>query len=129
MRFPFPCFPAEFEIPDDWWREAGMDGFVPASPMFHSTPDVEGVLLREIEPPVRYPQCPKDFHGFDRSRFVSILRGIVSGAEIPAVPLLTLVVPDEEVRRPPFGYRVENGFHRFYASVAAGYEKLPAVIL
>jgi hypothetical protein len=28
MRFPLPLFPAEFEIPDEWWAEAGMVGFV-----------------------------------------------------------------------------------------------------
>ena len=27
MRFPFPRFPADFELPDEWWSEAGMPGF------------------------------------------------------------------------------------------------------
>jgi hypothetical protein len=30
MRFDFPMLPAEFEIPDDWFAEVGMEGFTPS---------------------------------------------------------------------------------------------------
>lgn len=33
MRFPYPLLPAEFEIPDEWWTEAGMTAFMLAGPL------------------------------------------------------------------------------------------------
>jgi hypothetical protein len=41
------------------------------------------------------------------------------------VPLLKL--PDGDFLRPPYGYRVRDGYHRFFASIAAGFECLSAV--
>jgi hypothetical protein len=38
------------------------------------------------------------------------------------VPLLKLPAPA------PYAYRVRDGYHRFFASIAAGFECLPAVI-
>ena len=37
MRFPMPHYPSEFEIPDDWLREAGVIGFTPLTTSYHST--------------------------------------------------------------------------------------------
>ena len=37
MRFAFPRFPAEFEIPDDWWLEAGMQKFVSRALAYRSS--------------------------------------------------------------------------------------------
>jgi hypothetical protein len=82
------------------------------------------VPLRQIEPPYRIPG--KDWHGFDHSRLVSVLDGIATGAEIEPVPLFKL--PDTDFPPAPYAYRVRNGFHRFYASIAAGFECLPAEI-
>jgi len=123
MRFSFPCLPAEFEIPDEWLAEAGMTGFRPSAPAYRSTDaGARAIPLRDIEPPFRYPESPLDFRGFDRARMVRILSGFVDGDDIEPVPLM--VLPQPEYLRAPFCYRVRNGFHRFYASVAAGFECL-----
>lgn len=128
MRFSFPCYPAEFEIPDDWWAEAGMPGFRPTSASyFPSDRAAQIIRLREIEPPFRFPEHPKDFGGFDRRRLVRILSGFIAGAAIDPVPLLTLPAP--EFQPAPFRYRPRDGFHRFYASVAAGFGSLPEIVL
>jgi hypothetical protein len=125
MRFSFPCFPAEFELPDEWLAEAGFIGFQPQRPAFRSTEAATDLLLlRDIEPPFRYPEHPKDFRGFDRTRMVRILSGIVHDDEID--PVQVLLLPRLLFVRPPFEYRVYDGVHRFYASVAAGFLKLPA---
>jgi hypothetical protein len=124
MRFPYPRFPAEFEIPDDWWAEAGMRGFAPTTTSYLSTDPVAHLVpLRDIEPPFRFREYPHDFGGFERARMVRILSGFVAGADIEAVPLIKLPMPDAP--QAPFHYRVYNGFHRFYASVAAGFACLP----
>jgi hypothetical protein len=124
MRFPLPLLPAEFEIPDDWWCEAGMEGFRPPSNAYHSSSEAKLILLREIEPPSRFPECPLDFRGFNRKRMICILAGFVNDAEIEAVPVLDLPSLGWPLDG-PFRYRVRNGVHRFYASVAAGFDHLP----
>ncbi len=129
MRFFYPLFPAEFEIPDDWWNEAGMSGFKPAGPSYASSDLAAQIIpLREIEPPFRFPEHPKDFRGFDRTRLVRVLSGFVAGAAIEPVALAELLL-QSEFSPLPFRYRVRDGVHRFYASVAAGYTCLPGKVV
>lgn len=125
MRYPMPNFPCEFEIPDAWLAEAGIDGFTRTAPAYRSTPGAMLVPLHAIEPPYRTPA--KDWRGFDRCRLISVLKGIAIGAEIEPVPLLQL--PPDLPSRAPYGFRVLDGFHRFYASIATGFERLPASIV
>jgi hypothetical protein len=122
MRFAFPRFPAEFEIADDWWIEAGMPGFTRQGSAYRS-PATDVFALDDIEPPFR--TRPLDRGGFVRDRLVSILKGFVADAEIPPVDLL--ILPQlADISGQPFKYRVLGGVHRFYASIAAGFEFLPS---
>jgi hypothetical protein len=126
MRYPMPNFPCYFELPDAWIAEAGLDRFTPATGYYRSTADAVPVPLATIEPVYRLVTHPKDWCGFDRVRLISVLKGIVSSAEIEPVPLLAL--PVTEFPPAPYRYRVLDGFHRFYASIAAGFECLPGII-
>ena len=65
--YPMPNYPCEFEIPDAWLTEAGMDGFARTTPGYPSAAGTVPVPVREIEPPYRTPE--KDWRG------VSIARG------------------------------------------------------
>ncbi len=125
MRFRLPLLPGEFEIPDEWWAKARMAGFVPLGKTYHSTATAVAVPLHEVEPPFRLPEGVLDWNGFDRSRLISVLNGFVAAQEIAPVSLLFL--PSGDFPPAPFRYRVRDGFHRFYASVAAGFECLPAL--
>ena len=127
MRFFFPLLPAEFEVPDEWWSEAGMVGFTPRARSYRSALTANLIPLREIEPPFRFPEYPLDWRGFSRDRLIAILSGIAADAEIDPVPVIE--VPPTDVPPAVFRYRVHNGLHRFYASVAAGFECLPVVIV
>lgn len=125
MRFPLPLLPAEFEIPDEWWAEAGMSRFTPAATAYRSKAGATHIPLRDIEPPVRQPDVTRDFRGFDRSRMISVLAGIAANEEIAPVPVLILPrLPD--ISHAPFRFRALDGLHRYYASVAAGFEHLPS---
>ena len=128
MHYAMPNFPCEFKIPDAWLGEAGIDGFTRTSSAYRSSAEAAIVPLSTIEPPYRSPSHPKDWRGFDRERLISILRGIAAGIEIEPVPLWelpagTFVVPA------PYRYRVNNGFHRYYASIVVGFECLPGAIV
>jgi hypothetical protein len=122
MRFAFPRYPAEFEIPDDWWIEAGMSQFVPQQRQAYRS-RAETFALDEIEPAFRTD--PLDCNGFVRSRMVAILRGFVDDSELPPICLL-VIPPRYEWPNNPFKYRVIDGVHRFYASIAAGFNCVPA---
>jgi hypothetical protein len=126
MRFCFPLLPAEFEIPDRWWSEAGMTIFCASETSYRSSPDALLVSLWTVEPPFRNPGVLLDWQGFDRARMIGVLGGIAGGTEMPPVPVVAL--PPAADPAGPFAWRVCDGFHRFYASVAAGFEKLPVEI-
>jgi hypothetical protein len=126
MRFSFPLLPAEFELPDSWWADAGMAAFCLGAPSYRSSPDALAVPLREVEPPSRNPEVMCDWRGFDRARMIRVLGGMATGAEMPPVSVVALPPADDPAA--PFAWRVCDGFHRFYASVAAGFEMLPVVI-
>ena len=128
MRYPMPNHPCDFEIPDDWLREADILNFLPTSPAYHSEPDVVLVPLLDIEPPYRRHTVGKDWRGFDRGRLVSVLKGVATGAKIEPVPLRKLPEPIDWYDFQPYAYRVRDGFHRFYASIAAGFRCIPANI-
>ena len=123
-----PTFPCEFELPDDWLVEAGFTGFVASTPAFRSRADAILVPIHEIEPPARARSAPLNWRGFDRARLVRVLEEIVAGDEIEPVPLMKLT-PGNLCVPVHYGYRVRNGFHRFYASVVARFECLPAEVL
>lgn len=119
MRFPLPLRPAEFEIPDEWWAEAGMAAVTLSDRAYRSSAPAALIPIRSIEPPYRLPERTLDCHGFDRRRLISILSGIATGAMIEPVSLRE--IPPADMSPTPFSYRVRHGFHRFYASVAAGF--------
>jgi hypothetical protein len=127
MRYAMPYFPCEFEVPDDWLAEAGMDGFVPKTAAYRSSSNALSVPLTAVEPPGRALTVAKDWRGLDRTRLVSVLKGIVAAAPIEPVPLLAL--PVYEFGPNTYRFRVRDGFHRFYASIVAGFECLAAVVV
>jgi hypothetical protein len=124
-RFAMPKSPCDFEIPDDWWREAGMEGFQPTGACYAHAGIVATVSLLQVEPPTRNPDVRPEWRGFDRPRLISVLQGVVAGAELPPIPL-EVIANGHEFPPAPFIYRVRDGFHRFYASVAAGFSRVPA---
>ena len=125
-RFPLPLLPAEFELPTEWWEAGGLLTFKQSASAYRSAPGAAIVALREIEPPFRFPEHPKDWRGFDRERMVRILQGFANGAEIEPVPVVD--VRGVEYPEPQFRYLICNGLHRFYASIAAGFTHLPVEI-
>ena len=121
MLFTFPQTQIKFDIPDDWWNDAGMAGFRPSarSYAFQETSSwpLLVVPLSDVNPPTRSPGV----RWFCQRRMERILRGFVAGDLIP--PITVHEPPGAAIR-----YAVRGGFHRFYASVAAGFECLPVEV-
>lgn len=121
MRFPMPHFPCEFEIPDAWLDEAGANGFTPTRAAFCSGSSAVNVLLTAVEPP-RLNGYPLSWRGLDRVRFVRVLKWMVEDTEIEGVPVLPM--PYVDLGSSPYEFRIRDGVHRFYASVAMGFSHL-----
>lgn len=89
-----------------------------------SGPSAVEVLLTAVEPPPRLIGYPLSWRGLDNARFVRVLRGMVDAAAIEAVPVLPM--PFVDLGRSPYEFRIRDGVHRFYASVAMRFSHLPA---
>jgi hypothetical protein len=119
------CF--TFEIPDNCWNDAGMSAFRLSGLSYVGRPDPDRPSLPVIIVPIaairRGPRRRKG-GDFDERRMLDILHGIARGAGIPAIAIKRL--PDSDAR---FSHELYDGFHRFSASIAAGYTHIPAVVV
>ena len=120
----------EIELDDEWWTEAGMEGFVPQSKAYRVGLDaaragaVFQIRADEVRPVKRNPGVGifnDNEEASAKSRVVSIFRGFVADAAIPPVE----VIPESSGSA--FNYKLVAGVHRFYCSLAAGFSHVPAV--
>jgi hypothetical protein len=123
MRYAMPHFPCEFEIPDDWIAEAGAQDFSPNTAAYGASAKACDTPLTEVEPPPRLAHVRLSWRGLDRDRFVRVLTWIVLAVPIEAVPVAEM--PFVDFGSSPYRFRVRDGVHRFYASIAAGFTHLP----
>jgi len=119
----------QIEMPDDWWTEAGMQGFIPTFTayrvnhrLFHN---VREVPVKDVGPVLRNPGVgifnDREEEGSARERVVRILRGFRFDDAIPPVE----IVKDQAGH--PYQYKLVHGAHRFYCSLAAGFKNVPTV--
>lgn len=135
MLFRLPHPPLAFEIPDEWWAEANAVGYVATSQSYrlpsHSVSDEVAVSLSRIAPLLRRPEVSQGCHGFRRQGgldggyggMVDVLRAIVGGIHLQPVKVRVLRGKSAE----GFGFALQDGFHRFYASHAMGFACIPCV--
>jgi hypothetical protein len=120
-KFIVPGSSVEFEIPDDWWQFCDMEGLRPATTFYlcsQRDPGVQTVPIAEAKPPVR----DAGVIGFHKNRMAPILLAFTSDrCAVPAVPVRELAAGE------PYRYAVLDGYHRYYASIAAGYTRLPVL--
>ncbi len=95
-----------------------MENFVPSSDHYTTKQSScsEIVAVEEVEPPLR----EKGFR--NRQSVIEVLTQMRTGEELDPIEVLSR----EKTRTEK--YRVKNGFHRFYLSIAIGYPKLPIMV-
>ena len=108
-----------FEIPDEWWREAGMPNYVSRSVSYRPGTTARRVVMAPL-PSIEVPRRTPGLLGLDRGRTVRALRCIAEDAPLPPVPA-------EELSGERHLFMLRDGFHRYHASVAAGFTHLPLV--
>ena len=115
------------ELPDDWWAEAGMVGFVPTSKSYcveqSSYNEIQEINIADVAPVLRKPifRDGSNGEGTAQERVVRILRDF---------RLEQHTHPVEVVEGgPQFGhrYKLVHGAHRFYCALAAGFTHVPTV--
>ena len=122
MKFKTPKNGIEFEIPNEWWKFSEMDKFNINGARFYPYPisaeNVEAVAISEIEPPTRNQNIPP----FKKYKLVPVLMAFMSPeCELPPVEVVNNNSSE-------YKFKVKNGYHRYYASVAVGYPMLPIII-
>lgn len=122
MRFRYPGTENYFDLPSEWWDEAGMRNFEPSAPSFRCDPSplnwpVATISLSCIRVPIRNLGVAP----FERDRMIQILSGIRSSVAIPPVEVMD--------RRDGDSLILRDGYHRFHASIATGLSFIPAVVL
>jgi len=130
MRFLHHDF--AFELSNEWWAEAGMQGFVPLSFSYRVDPQAfPGRSVYEVRIDAVAPVRRHLSHGVfnddvetglgAKDRVMNILQGFLTNAIIP--PVETLSLPSDARHK----YRLKHGAHRFYLSIAAGFTHVPVV--
>jgi|SRR5713226_3933377 len=120
----------QVDLPDDWWTEAEMQGFVPAFTAYrvdHNLfQDVLEVLIEDVGPVHRNAGVgifnDSEEEGCSaRERVLRILRGFRLNNTIPPVKIVS--------GQPGYAYRYKlvHGVHRFYCSLAAGFTSVPTI--
>lgn len=118
----------EVLLPDDWWAEAGMVGFVPKSKTYRvgkSDKEILDVCIDDVGPVLRSAGVgtfnDSIEEGPARMRAVRLLRGFRLGDAIPPVEVI------EGSPEYPYRYKLFHGTHRLYCSLGAGFTHVPAV--
>ncbi|HEX8595366.1 MAG TPA: hypothetical protein VF682_19155 [Pseudomonas sp.] len=89
--------------------------------LWESARDIVFLLaLEDIRPPERKP----DVSLLNIDRAESIVQGMLSGAEIPPIEVYPIVGRNTEFR-----YALFDGYHRYHLSIAAGFARIPALIV
>jgi hypothetical protein len=118
-------------LDDDWWMEAKMSGFTARSSSYRvdetaSDRRIFQVAIKDIAPVRRAPGIPifNDSHDTGstaRERVVSILNAFRDDAPLPPVEVVKAAKEDD------YPFKLTNGAHRLYCSLAAGFTHVPAV--
>jgi hypothetical protein len=114
----------QIELDDSWWAEAGMEGFVPKTRTYRVYDKrVNGQKLYEIRIDEIKPVERKPGVAIFRNKkdVIRILRGFATGSTIP--PIEIGFEPSDSKYR----YRLVDGTHRLYCSLAAGFSHVPAI--
>jgi len=118
VKHKVPGADYEFELSDDLWSSAEMEGFFPTSNHYatNQASYFETVMIEEIEPPLRKND---KFWFRNQESVIEVLRKMRTGEELEPIEVWSTQKTNSKK------YRVRDGFHRFYLSVAVGYRMLP----
>jgi len=115
----------EHDLPDSWWHGAQMRAFVRGRECYRANLGCyPGLPILELSPNDVEPLDRQLAYGVfrDAPSVMRILRAFQEDVPLPPVQVVEAEVPGAKYR-----FRLQDGGHRFYAALAAGYARVPAV--
>jgi hypothetical protein len=115
------------DLNDEWWAEAGMHSFVPLARAYRSDRIAVAVHIADIGPvslqrrTIGIFKDNPDVGISARERVLKILWGFRCGEAMPRVEII------EAESEYGHKYRLIEGVHRLYLSIAAGFTHVPTV--
>lgn len=109
---------AEIELPDSWGIAAAL-ATAQGKQCYSTEGQVQYADLTDIEILPRTRGCGP----FDPARMRAILDAIANGQPLPPIDV------DQPPASPRPVYRLRDGFHRYFASVAVGFTTVPVRVL
>jgi hypothetical protein len=122
MKFRIPASTEDFEIDDTWWEFCEMPAWRRPSEHYPPCATLDNVCVLRMDA-IDPPRRAADVALLRKEKLVPILLAFRS-PECALPPIE--VEPIDTIG--PERYRVINGCHRYYGSVAVGYPRIPAVI-
>ena len=123
MHYRVPHSEHTFEIPDEWLAFVSLDNWLRGSNFYpydtRLADQIDVLDIDSIEPPQRDP----GIEPFRKYKLVPVLFAFTS-PECALPPVRVKLLPAGG----QYKYRLENGFHRFYASIAVGYRAIAAIV-
>jgi hypothetical protein len=120
-----------YDLPDDWWIEAGMPEFVRRDDCYKSGESpwsgltIAKVPVAEVEPLQRHGTHgvfnDNPDSGSAHDCVANILRGLRADSAIPPIEVVRLPAGSKHT------FRLFHGAHRFYCAIAASFSYVPAV--
>jgi hypothetical protein len=115
----------DFEVDDDWWAAANMAAFVPKSNSYRSADSSAFTIpIEEVAPLLRVPLFRDDPHEERKTAGERVLRLFLGFRADAAIPPVTII---DGPTGSGYRYKLTEGAHRFYCSLAAGFTHVPAV--
>ncbi len=113
-------------LDDAWWAKAGMESFQ-ARRRHYNPLEQDGLRIVEIsriQPRLRA-------RGFNERRLMRILKGFKRDDKIPPIHVTQAAeaATGEALPDPGYPYRVQDGFHRYFCSLAAGFTHIPVIVI
>lgn len=113
----------KFTIPDEWWNESRMNSFNSNRSYYRPNKKIKGtefviISIDQIWGRERSPGVPE----FRRDAMIKILSRIREDKSIDPIEIMKPTMENG------YKYWLKDGFHRFRASVVAGYKRIPAII-
>ncbi len=105
----------EHDMPDEWLLEAGIQAFIPTAESYKPQGERFAIVpLSSIRP-------LKRAKGFEEPRMIRILKAFKNYDCIPPVEVV-------RISESTYSYSLYDGYHRYWASIAVGFTKIPVTL-
>ena len=113
----------QYEIPDEWWLSARMDSFVLQDDHYKLPEISDAQKILTLDHLKIYPRKRNEgISEFRKESMINLLSRIRHDEPIDPIEIMKPSLDNG------YEYWLKNGYHRYRASFAAGFKKIPAIL-